>query len=177
MKSLLTVIGAGVVACLSMGCQPDETSEYTGRELRYPLIEGSFFDQATSGTLVARERTDQSVEVEVALTGTASEAIHPVHLHFGSLGDDQPVAAWLSPLEDVGDGQSRSITHLDHLYNDEPMDFERFEAMDGSVKIHFEESGQWEDVILGATNIGSNYDVTDAVTYQDIAICNGRTGL
>ena len=177
MKSLAFTISLGVLAGLSTGCQSDETSQYTGREVRYPLIEGSFFDQATSGSLIARERTDQSVEIEVDLTGTADEAIHPVHLHFGSLGDDQPVAAWLTPLEDIGESESRSITRLDHLYNDEPMTFDLFEQMDGSVKIHFEESGQWEDVILGATNIGRNYDVTDAAVYKDIAICNGRVGL
>ena len=178
MKSLSLAVGLGLFAFISVSCQPDETTgNYTGREIRYPLIEGSFFDQVTSGYLIARERNDQSVELEVDVTGTADQAIHPVHLHFGNLGDDQPVAAWLTPLEDVGNHQSQSITRLDHLYHDEPMTFDLFEKMNGSVKIHFEESGQWEDVILGATNIGSNYAVTDAAVYKDITICNGRTGL
>ena len=177
MKSLSLAITFGVLALLSTSCQSEETSLYTGREVRYPLIEGSLFDQETAGTLIARERNDQSVEVIVDLSGTSEQAVHPVHLHFGSLGEDQPVAAWLSPLEDMGDGKSQSITRLDHLHNDDPLTFDLFTEMDGSVKIHFEESGQWEDVILGATNIGRNYDVTDATRYQDIATCNGRTNL
>ena len=177
MKSLLAALSLAIFALIGTGCQPEEASLYSGREIRYPLIEGSFFDQATSGYLIARERNDQSVELELDMAGTAQEAIHPVHLHFGSLGDDQPVAAWLSPLEDIGGGKSQSITRLDHLYNDAPMTFDLFKAMDGSVKIHFEESGQWEDVILGATNIGRNYKVTDAAVYKGITICNGRTGL
>ena len=175
MKVSLANIGLSLLMVAGTACQSEEASQYTGREVRYPLIEGSFFDQATSGTLVARERSDQSVEIEIDLTGTVDQAIHPVHLHFGSLADDQPVAAWLTPLEAMSEGKSQSITHLTHLYDDSPMTFELFEAMDGSVKIHFEESGQWEDVILGATNIGRNYSITDAAVYKDIAICNGRT--
>lgn len=175
MKSFSSALCLALLVFMGAGCQSDETSLYTGREVRYPLIEGAFFEQATSGSLIARERTDQSVEIEVNLTGTPERAVHPVHLHFGSLGEDRPVAAWLSPLEDVGNHQSRSITRLDHLYHDEPMTFDVFSEMDGSVKIHFEESGQWKDVILGATNIGRNYSMTDAAVYQDITICNGRT--
>ena len=176
MKSLLLSFGLAPFLFLGTGCQSEETSDYTGREIRYPFIEGAYFDQATSGHLTARERADQSVEIEVALDGTADRAIHPVHLHYGTLADDRPVAAWLSPLEDVGAGKSQSITRLDHLYDDSPMTFDLFSAMDGSVKVHFEEAGQWKDVILGATNIGRNYAATDATLYKDITLCNGRTG-
>ncbi len=175
MKSFLLSFGLAPFLFLGTSCQSEETSDYTGREIRYPLVEGAYFDQATSGHLTARERADQSVEIEVALDGTADRAIHPVHLHYGTLADDQPVAAWLSPLEDIGGGKSRSITRLDHLYDDSPTTFDLFSAMNGSVKVHFEEAGQWQDVILGATNIGRNYDVTDAAMLQGITFCNGRT--
>ena len=175
MRALLLSFSLASVLLLNTGCQSEESSAYTGREIRYPLIEGSFFDRATSGYLVARERTDQSVEIEVDLTGTANQAIHPVHLHYGNLSNDQPVAAWLSPLEDAGEGRSRSITRLDHLYDDSPLTFDLFASMDGSVKVHFEEAGQWKDVILGATNIGRNYSATDASQYQGITLCNGLT--
>ena len=175
MKLLLISLGLAAFLFLGTGCQSEETSDYTGREVRYPLIEGSFLDQATSGYLIARKHTDQSVEIEVNLIGTADQALHPVHLHYGDLADDQPVAAWLNPLEDTGDGKSQSITRLNHLYDDSPMTFDLFASMDGSVKVHFEEVGQWEDVILGATNIGRNYAATDAALYKDITLCNGRT--
>ncbi len=174
MKSLLLSFGLAPFLFLGTGCQSEETSDYTGREIRYPLIEGAHFDQATSGHLTARERADQSVEIEVALDGTADRAIHPVHLHYGTLTDDQSVAAWLSPLEDIGGGKSRSITRLNHLYDDSPITFDLFSAMNGSVKVHFEEAGQWRDVILGATNIGRNYATTDASVYQNITLCNGQ---
>ena len=176
MKTLSIGLCLGVLALVQIGCQSEESSAYTGREIQYPLVEGSYFDQVTSGYLVARERTDQSVELTLTVHGTTDEAIHPVHLHFGSLGEDQPVAALLNPLEDIGNHESLSVTRLDHLYNDSPVTFDAFTAMDGSVKIHFEETGQWEDVILGATNIGRNYSVTDAATFKDITLCNGNTG-
>ena len=175
MKYLPLSVCLGAILFLGFGCQTEETSDYTGREVRYSLLSGSFFEQTTAGYLIARERNDYSVEVEVSLTGTADQAIHPVHLHYGTLADNRPVAAWLSPLEDVGAGKSQSITRLDHLYDDSPMTFDLFSAMDGSVKVHFEEAGQWEDVILGATNIGRNYADNDASLYQGITLCNGRT--
>jgi hypothetical protein len=174
MKSIL--ISATLLSVFTWGCQSEESSVYTGRELSYPLIEGSFFDQPTTGYLTVRERTDQSVEIAVALTGTTEGAIHPVHLHYGNLANDRPVAAWLSPLEDTGGGESRSVTRLDHLYDDSPLTFDLFVGMDGSLKVHFEEAGPWEYVVLGATNIGRNYSNADVTRYQDITLCNGQTG-
>ena len=166
-----------ILACLFLGaCYSDENSLYTGNELQYNLIEGSYFDQQTSGYLTVRERSDQSLELDVHLDGTLKGAVHPVHLHFGSLADDQPVAAWLNPIEDLNGGQGQSMTHLTSLDDSTPITFNQFKAMNGSIKIHFEETGQMKNVILGATNIGQSYRPDDATTFKDITICNSRSG-
>lgn len=166
-----------IAAGLFLGaCHSDEASLYTDNELQYNLIKGSYFDQQTSGYLIVRERSDQSLDLKVHLDGTLTGAIHPVHLHFGSLADDQPVAAWLNPVEDVNGGQGESLTHLTSLDDGTPITFAQFKAMNASLKIHFEETGQLKDVILGATNIGQSYRSDDATTFKDITICNSRTG-
>jgi len=164
-----------VVLVLSSACNNEEESMYTGRETRYTLLEGSYLDATTSGYITVKERTDQSIEIQLFLEGTLDQAIHPVHLHYGSLQDDGLVAEFLQNVEDVGNNHSQSITHLTQLADGSAITYDRFIGMDGSIKVHFEEEGPLENVILGATNIGTNYRISDLGLTEDIIICNSNT--
>lgn len=171
--NLMTVFIA--VLALISACNNEEESIYTGRETRYTLLEGSYFEAITSGYITVKERTDQSIDIQLFLEGTLDQAIHPVHLHYGSLQDDGLVAEFLHNVEDVGDHHSQSITHLTQLADGSTITYDRFINMDGSIKVHFEEDGPLEDIILGATNIGTNYRISDLGLSGDISICNSNT--
>ncbi|MEO0331176.1 MAG: hypothetical protein AAF223_05755, partial [Bacteroidota bacterium] len=80
----------------------EESSLYTGRETQYNLLEGSYLETTTSGSITVKERIDKSVEIQLLMEGTLNGAVHPVHLHYGSLQDDGLVAEFLNNLEDAG---------------------------------------------------------------------------
>lgn len=160
---------------LMISCkEQEEISLYTGREVSYTLTEGAYFDYKTTGNIVVKERTDRSVEIQIFLEGTMEDAIHPVHLHYGSLEADGYIAQWLNVMKDTGNGKSQSITHLSKLYDESEMTYDQFLAMDGSIKIHFEEYGSMKNVILGAANIGKNFSPSDILLSKDITICNSK---
>ncbi|MEQ9437721.1 MAG: hypothetical protein RIG62_01690 [Cyclobacteriaceae bacterium] len=163
------------VLALNSGCSSEEESLYTGREIQYNLLEGSYLETTTSGYITVRERNDHSIDIQLLLEGTLDNAIHPVHLHYGSLQDDGLVAEFLDNVEDTGNHHSQSITHLTQLSDGSTMTYDRFIDMDGSIKVHFEEEGALKDVILGATNIGTNYNIADLGLAGDITICNSKT--
>jgi len=160
---------------LFSACDSKEDDLYTGRETQYNLLDGSYLESTTSGFITIKERADQSVEIQLLMEGTLDQAVHPVHLHYGSLQDDGLVAEFLNNLEDIGDNRSQSITHLTQLADGTAVTYDELVKMNGSIKVHFEEEGTLKDVILGATNIGANYRMADIGSIKDITICNSKT--
>lgn len=168
-----------LVFVIVFACDPDVEEEiYTGREVKYEMLKGAFFEHETSGFIVVRERVDQSIDIEINMEGTLPNAYHPVHLHYGNLEDNGLVAEFLTYMEDRGNRKSQSVTHIKFLRNeDTPMTFDKFLEMDGSIKVHMEESGEFKDLILGASEIGSNYKYQLSGNTKAITICNGKTAL
>lgn len=160
---------------LFTACDSNEDDLYTGRETSYNLLKGSYLETTTSGVITLKERADKSVEIQLLMEGTLDQAVHPVHLHYGSLQDDGLVAEFLNNLEDIGDNRSQSITHLTQLADGTALTYDQLVDMDGSIKVHFEEEGSLKDVILGASNIGVNYRMSDIGSVKDITLCNSKT--
>ena len=106
-----------------------------------------------------------------------TNADHPVHLHVGSLDDDGDVVLLLERLVEEN-GVGRSITQLDALEDNTTFNYSSFLNFNGSVKIHFEDSGLLENEILGAVNIGINTAENQAFMdgSKSITICNSDFG-
>ncbi|MEM9829252.1 MAG: hypothetical protein AAF944_01365 [Bacteroidota bacterium] len=163
------------LAVLFAACDSNDEDLYSGRETQYNLLEGSYLGTTTTGTITIKERVDRTAEIQLVMEGTLNEAVHPVHLHYGSLQDDGLVAEFLNDLKDVGNNRSQSITHLTQLTDGTAITYDHLVSMDGSIKVHFEEAGALRDVILGASNIGANYSMADVGSVKDITLCNSKT--
>lgn len=168
--SLLIIAVVLIAACDSSS---DGDSLYTGNEVNFELISGEFEGNTTSGNLTVKERTDGSAEIVILLNGVIKGASHPVHLHFGSLSDDGLVATYLNQIEEV-EGVGQSTTLLSELDNGTAINYNSMLAFDGSVKIHFESTGELKDIILGASNIGMNSAENEAflLGLESISTCN-----
>src|SRR5690349_16291007 len=112
--------GIASILCIVilLGCQERETvSDFTGNETSYELMAGSEYD--VSGTISFKERTDGFTTVLIALKGTDGDAIHPVHLHLGTIST--PAAAVAALLLPVVAATGQSETLLDRLADDTPI--------------------------------------------------------
>lgn len=174
LKSFLLVLFVlGFSACGN----DDASSEFTGNEVQLEMIPGTVQGNTTSGTILIRERSNGKAQIEINLNNVLTNADHPVHLHLGSLDADGDVVLLLDRLVEEN-GIGRSVTQLDALEDNTSLNYSSFLNFDGSIKIHFEDSGLLENEILGAVNIGINTSENQA--YMDgirsITVCNSDFG-
>lgn len=168
---LLAILSFALVSCGS----DSGDAEFTGNEVAFQMIPGSVNGNQTTGSLVIKERTGGTAQIEITLNGVIPNSNHPVHLHFGSLEDDGNVATLLNPILEA-DGVGYSVTILNELENGDEMTYADLITFNGSIKIHFEASGPLKDEILGSTNIGINSDQNQAYLSgeKSITICNSE---
>lgn len=167
-----------LVAFLCIGlisCGDDSTTdaEFTGNEVQLDLIPGTVEGNTTTGQLMIKERSNGQAQIEITLNNALANADHPVHLHFGSLEDNGEVALFLGRLTEQN-GVGTSTTILSALDDNTEINYNSFLNFDGSIKIHFEDSGLLENDILGAVNIGVNASENQAYLEgtKSITVCN-----
>lgn len=175
LKSFLVVF-----LCIGLAsCGDDSTTdaEFTGKEVLMNLIPGTVEGNTTTGQLVIKEKSNGQAQIEITLNNTLANADHPVHLHFGSLDDNGDVALFLGRLTEQN-GVGISTTILDALDDNTEINYANFLNFDGSIKIHFEDSGLLENEVLGAVNIGINAPENQAYLdgAKSITICNSDLG-
>ncbi|ELR71580.1 hypothetical protein C900_02495 [Fulvivirga imtechensis AK7] len=159
---------------LSTACSDEqntrEDQEFTGREMVYDLLQASEFP--IEGTVVFRERMDKSIQIEVRVSGTSGNALHPVHLHYGNLSI--PDADLAAQLNDLSAEAGESITIVPRLLDESVFEYDYLRNFDGSVKIHLAASGEGSNVILAGGNIGIAAEKQPASGRINIAVCKSE---
>ena len=137
------------------------------------MIAGEVQGNTTSGIITIKERKDGAAQIEIIVQNVLPNAIHPIHLHYGSLDDNGNIATLLTELREEN-GSGKSITILNVLENGESINYQELLLMDGSIKIHFESSGPLENELIASTNIGINQSENRAYIdgSKSIANCN-----
>ena len=151
----LFIISAMALVACSGNEEIDQSLTFTGNETRLVMIPGTVQGNTTTGTLVIKERTDGKAQIELTMQNVLKNSSHPIHLHFGSLADDDKIATLLNELKE-NDGVGFSSTLLGPLEDGTQLNYRDLINFNGSIKVHFEASGPLEDEILGAINIGLN---------------------
>lgn len=167
MKAIISIFFVAVL----LSCQePEAVSEFTGNELTYELTAGSQY--AVSGSIVFKERVDGFTTVKIQLTGTDGSAMHPVHVHLGTISTPQAdVAALLSPVV-AATGLSETL--LDRLADDTPVKYNDISKLKACIKIHLSDGGPGRDVILAGGNIGESYVEELSNGRQGFAVCKSN---
>ena len=119
------------------------------------------------GTVIFKERTDQSVTIEITMQPTGSGGSHPAHLHYGTFDiPDAEMAAMLTPV-DAATGIS--VTTLSELLDGTEITYQDLMNFDGSIKIH-QDDGANRKVVFAAVNIGINAGINS----KEIAVCSSE---
>ncbi len=167
-----TIIVSGLVlitSCFFYSCDSagdPQATDLTGRQVTYNLIPGNS-QFGVSGTIDFKERTDQSILVEIEVNSTGSGGEHPVHLHLGTLDvADAEIVALLTP---VNAATGISTTRLTLLADQTQFSYQDLLNFNGSIKVHMDD-GPNRDVVLAATNIGINA----SIDVNDIAVCSSK---
>ena len=151
---------------LFWSCESDDPGDniFTGVSTTYNLtnVDAQYNG---GGTVVFKERTDQSVTIEITMQPTGSGGSHPAHLHYGTFDiPDAEMAAMLTPVDAT---TGISITTLSQLLDGTDITYQDLMLFDGSIKIH-QDDGANKAVVLAAVNIGINAGINS----QEIAVCS-----
>ncbi|MDN5200394.1 hypothetical protein QQ008_03455 [Fulvivirgaceae bacterium BMA10] len=137
-----------VVSCSDS--EPTNLGEFTGNEVTYQLFSAS--DYNIAGHIIFKQKTDNGIQAEVSLQNTQDGALHPLHLHYGAIGNDGDLALLLEPIKGLS---GKSTTVFSILGDESKFTYDDLLNFDGSVKVHLDD-GLNRDVVLAGGNIGKN---------------------
>lgn len=142
-----------VVLLVLAACQKNEAvSDFTGNQATYGLVQAS--EYAVSGTVTFKERKDSTTTVLVQLKGTDGTAQLPVHLHMGTVAENNAAIAAIITSVDAKTGEGESI--VSQLADGTPVTYKELLKLSAYVNIHAAISGPQSAMILAAGNIGAN---------------------
>lgn len=170
MKYILLFASLFVLASCTDTTSIEDNNEYTGREIQYDLVQAS--DYPISGSVIFKERSDKTVEIDVLLSGTEGDTYHPVHLHSDDLSKPDAEIAVL--LNDLSGKSGESKTIIKSLSDETPFRFEDVADYYGSVKVHLSSYGEGANVILAGGNIGSALKAKGNPGRLGIAVCKSE---
>ncbi|WP_150450909.1 CHRD domain-containing protein [Arenibacter lacus] len=124
----------------------------TGNKKSYDLA--SVSNTAISGTATFYERVNKETLVTLELTGTTTGAVHPAHIHMGSVAD-APGAIMVTLNSVVGE-TGVSHTNVTQLNGGDALDYEAMLAIDGYINVHL--STDDLGTIIAQGNVGVNVE-------------------
>lgn len=156
------ILGLGVVLML-VSCGEEDA----------PLRESTYLlhrvgTTPINGTVTFVELSNEQIRVDIALENTVDGIPFPAHLHFGNIGETGELAFRLTDV-DGATGLSTTILDRAELLNGSQFSFDFLQEMNGSVKIHLNDSF-FRNIAIAAGNIGTNRNSVTA----GIAVCTGH---
>jgi hypothetical protein len=121
----------------------------TGTEKVYIL--GSVASPDISGTAKFIENDDNSVTIELALSGTPAGGMHPAHIHLNTAAEGGSIALTLGTVDGSSGQSSITVTKLD---DGTPIIYQTLEDFDGYINVHLSSSDLGTIVAQG--DIGQN---------------------
>lgn len=151
------------IATLSfVGCSDDDEPNPVDPNLEfktYNLFERS--DSGVSGSATFTNQTDGSVLVELNVTGTPQDAMHPSHIHFNTAAEGGAIAVDLNPV----DGSTGlSETFVTETQDGTPLDYDALLNFDGYINIHLSASDL--DTVVAQGDIGQNELTGETKSYN-----------
>ena len=166
MKGIKTLFCAATLVILAASCTDSDGSDL--RESQYLLYR--IGAAPVSGQVTFTELDPGKIQAYIELENTTPGLPFPAHLHFGNVGETGELAFRLNDVE----GESgESVTVLDNviLTNGDTLTFDLLQEMNGSVKIHLNDSF-YKNIAVSSGNIGAN--ATDFSIFDGIAVCTGH---
>jgi len=143
---------------MMVGCDSEDEITPTGNSITYVLAERS--NSGVSGTAELIENSDNTITVNLDLSGTPDGGMHPAHIHFNSAAESGGIAISLGMVN--GNTGESSVT-FSTLDDGTPISYDELLTFDGYINVHLSESEIGTIVAQG--DIGENVLTGEFVTY------------
>jgi hypothetical protein len=115
----------------------------------YPLT--AISDPSVTGYARILKNENQSVTIELDLSGLITDQMHPAHIHFNTAAEGGNVALTLGTVNSNTGKSSVTITELD---DGTPITYEELLEFDGYINVHLSSSNL--DILVAQADIGQN---------------------
>ena len=129
-KSILTFLLI-LPTLLLTSCGDDDVLPFVGLTKTYDLA--SLNDSGVSGTAKFIQNQDNSVTVELQLTGTPTDGMHPAHIHFNTAAEGGDIAVTLGTVD--GNTGFSTVT-FSELNDGTDITFASMITFDGYINVH-----------------------------------------
>lgn len=152
MKNILKTLVLFISIATMSSCSSDDDNGGTPpAEVSKTYQLASVADPSISGTAKFIKNTDNSVTIELQLTGTPSGGMHPAHIHFNTAAESGGIALTLGTVN--GDTGFSSVT-TSTLDDTTSITYEGLLDFDGYINVHLSASDLGTLVAQG--DIGQN---------------------
>ncbi len=167
-----TILMLFITVLLFTGCDDDDSNPVNPNldSKTYQLFERS--DSGVSGIATFTDQTDGSVLVELDVTGTPQDGMHPSHIHFNTAAEGGAIAV---SLNSVDGATGTSQTFVSETDDGTPLDYNALLNFDGYINIHL--SAQDLATVVAQGDIGQNELTGESKAYtleeRDVAGISG----
>ena len=144
---------------MMVGCDSEDEITPTGNSITYVLAERS--NSGVSGTAELIENSDNTITVNLDLSGTPDGGMHPAHIHFNSAAESGGIAISLGMVN--GNTGESSVT-FSTLDDGTPISYDELLTFDGYINVHLSESEM--ETIVAQGDIGQNALTGESTTYS-----------
>ncbi len=133
----------------------------TGESVTYPLDERS--SSGVSGEAIFYERMNGESLVELSLTGTPPEGMHPAHIHMNTAAEGGGIAISLTPVDGTTGSSFTQVAMFDESAGGEAITYEELIAYDGYINVHL--SAAELGVVVAQGDVGQNALTGESISY------------
>lgn len=152
MKTLPRILFVLLISSMLPACSSDDDAISvmpTGETKTYDL--STVAVPGISGTATFIENDDNSVTIDLDVTGTPQNGSHPAHIHFNSAAEGGDIALTLGTVAGATGKSTITVSALD---NGTPVTYEELLDFDGYINVHL--SASELGTIVAQGDIGEN---------------------
>lgn len=134
------------------GCANDDNITRLESSLVYKVYElNTISDPSVTGYARFVKNENQSVTIELNLSGLLMDQMHPAHIHYNTAAETGDIALTLGTVNSNTGRSEVTITELD---DGTPITYEELLDFDGYINIHLSNSNL--DILVAQVDIGQN---------------------
>ncbi len=152
MKNLLSGFVCLFTILLFTNCANDDNITRIETSLVYKVYAlNAISDPSVTGYSRFVKNEDQSVTIELNLSGLLSDQMHPAHIHYNTAAETGGIAITLGTINSNTGRSEVTITELD---DGTPITYEELLDFDGYINVHLSNSNL--DILVAQADIGQN---------------------
>lgn len=134
----------------------------TGEQQTYDLT--ALNNSGVSGSAIFYERLNHETLVELDVTGTSADGLHPAHIHINTAAEGGSIAISLNDVNGATGSSMTNVFKLDDAAGGQTVEYSDLTGFDGYINIH--QSADDLGTVISQGDIGQNAFTGEQTSYM-----------